>query len=192
MPKRISVVIVLTILSAVVCGPTQAQTAGLGLPKNELQSQTDSGVDKRSENTGPPSSLPVIESSKTASVLPGPLQARRQKVLSMIDEARLQGVGTKIYVQAFEAVESLVKSGGSEVVIAGRLDSIENSLSEQFKRRHILKFQKPTPPVAATSPPPSQMANSQGRKSGPDKDSLIEALTDKWFGGDLPDSVKKK
>ncbi|MBK9144919.1 MAG: hypothetical protein IPM23_20700 [Candidatus Melainabacteria bacterium] len=164
-----------------------AQTAGLDLPANELPGLT---------GNGPAGNSPQPESeSRSEPVLEGPLKERRLKIKTMIEDAGREGVGTRIYSQALDAVEAMVRTGGSEALLSQRLDSIENSLNEQFKRRRILKYQKPAPPIAASSPPPSQLEQAgrgNDRLKGVNKDGLIEAITDKWFGGDLPDSIKSK
>ncbi|MGD9682021.1 MAG: hypothetical protein AB7W16_12625 [Candidatus Obscuribacterales bacterium] len=168
-----------------------AQTAGLDLPANELPGLTGGSPQPQASRSPEPESDAVLD---------GPLKERRVKIKTMIEDAGREGVGTRIYSQAFDAVEAMVRTGGSEALLSQRLDSIENSLNEQFKRRRILKYQKPAPPIAASSPPPSQLEQAGRGKSGKSgkfgneigKDGLIEAITDKWFGGDLPDSIKSK
>ncbi|MCA9806073.1 MAG: hypothetical protein KC777_29095 [Cyanobacteria bacterium HKST-UBA02] len=168
-----------------------AQTAGLDLPANELPGLSGGSPQPQSSPISEPG--PGSEPG-TETVLDGPLKERRVKIKTMIEDAGREGVGTRIYSQAFDAVEAMVRTGGSEALLSQRLDSIENSLNEQFKRRRILKYQKPAPPIAASSPPPSQLEQAGRGKAGKgvNKDGLIEAITDKWFGGDLPDSIKSK
>lgn len=135
---------------------------------------------------------------------PGALEAERGALLKKILAAEDAGVGVKNYLTAFKYLESLAEKGADPSVIAPRLSSINASLDEQLKRSRVLKTQKLPPPIAASSPPPSQMGGRPPGKSASGKQDLlnqlrgrgqgevIDKLKDKWFGGDLPDSVKNK
>lgn len=137
-------------------------------------------------------------------LVPGVLEAERGSLLKKILVAEEAGVGVKNYLTAFKYIESLTEKGADASVISPRLSSINTSLDEQLKRSRILKTQKLPPPIAASSPPPSQMGGKPAGKSASGKQDLlnelrgrgqgevIDKLKDKWFGGDLPDSVKNK
>ena len=137
-------------------------------------------------------------------LVPGALEAERGALLKKILEAEAAGVGVKNYLTAFKYIESLAEKGADAGVIAPRLSSINASLDEQLKRSRILKTQKLPPPIAASSPPPSQTGGRGSGKASSNKQDLLnqlrgrgqgevfDKLKDKWFGGDLPDSVKNK
>lgn len=124
-------------------------------------------------------------------VSPGPLAVERQKVLDMIYAAKEQKIGITAYMGAFKSLDDSVKAGAQEKQIQSRLSSISSGLSEQLKRSKELKSQRPAPPIAASSPSPSE-GSGKGNSGGDKTDKLIEKLKDKWFGGEIPDSIKKK
>lgn len=124
-------------------------------------------------------------------VTPGPLALERQKVLDMIYAAKEQKIGITAYMGAFKSLDDSVKAGAQEKDIKGRLTSISEGLTEQLKRSKELKSQRPAPPIAASSPAPSEGGGKSGL-SGDKTDKIIEKLKDKWFGGEIPDSIKKK
>src|SRR5262249_16762932 len=85
-----------------------------------------------------------------------------------------------------------------------RCDSLLRNLDEQFQRSRQLKFQKPAPPVQALELPETppkvqkeekkhkQKAHASNQQKDDRTDEVLEAIKDKWFGGDIPDSLKKK
>ncbi len=127
-------------------------------------------------------------------VSPGPLEEQRKKLLETIMTAKGFGFGIAAYLNAFKALDEQVKSGADEKTIKTRLDSIVTGLDEQLKRSQQLKVQRPAPPISASSPPPSSMSGG-GQFSGSgggNTDALIDKIKNKWFGGEIPDSLKKK
>lgn len=140
------------------------------------------------------SQAPVLmEQGELEQVAPGPMALERQKVLDMILSAKEQKIGITAYLGAFKSLEDQVKAGAQEKQIKSRLESISGSLGEQLKRSKELKLQKPAPPVAASSPSPGESGSSQGTgPSGGSTDKVIDNLRKKWFGGEIPDSIKKK
>ncbi|MCW5821729.1 MAG: hypothetical protein KIT34_02940 [Cyanobacteria bacterium TGS_CYA1] len=135
----------------------------------------------------------VLEPSELEQVAPGPMALERQKILDMILAAKEQKIGITAYLGAFKSLEDQVKAGAQEKQIKSRLESISSSLSEQLKRSKELKLQKPAPPVAASSPSPMESAGPKGSDaSGSSTDKMIDNLRKKWFGGEIPDSIKKK
>ncbi len=123
------------------------------------------------------------------------MEPDRRKLLETINTAKQYGFGTTAYLNAYKALDDRVKAGAGEPEIKSRLDSIVTGLDEQLKRSKQLKTQKPAPPIAASSPPPSASGggSSGGTKlSGGNADDIISKLKDKWFGGEIPDSIKKK
>ncbi|QQR59249.1 MAG: hypothetical protein IPG59_07100 [Candidatus Melainabacteria bacterium] len=138
---------------------------------------------------------PVVldTSSELEQVAPGPMAVERQKVLDMILAAKEQKIGITAYLGAFKSLEDQVKAGAQEKQIKSRLESISISLGEQLKRSKELKSQKPAPPVAASSPTSGEGSSKAGLDlSGSNTDKMINKLRDKWFGGEIPDSIKKK
>lgn len=128
---------------------------------------------------------------KAAVVNPGPLEPERRALYSQIIEAEKRGIGTKTYISAFQSLEQSVSQGASRESLLPRVKSIAKGLSEQLERQASLKIQKPAPPVAASSPPPSVMAR-EARKNQLSKSELFEQIKEKWFGGEIPDSIKQK
>lgn len=138
-------------------------------------------------------------------IAPGPLVEQRRKLHATIMTAKNYGFGTTAYLNAFNSLEESVKAGKPENEIKVRLDSIVNSLEDQLKRSQELKVQKPAPPIAASSAPPSAQggggsfgagANApaglkEALRSG-NTDALMEKVKNSWFGGEIPDSIKKK
>ncbi len=138
---------------------------------------------------------PVVldTTSELEQVAPGPMAVERQKVLDMILSAKEQKIGITAYMGAFKSLEDQVKAGAQEKQIKSRLDSISISLGEQLKRSKELKSQKPAPPVAASSPTSGEGSTKGGLDlGGSNTDKMINKLRDKWFGGEIPDSIKKK
>ncbi len=140
-------------------------------------------------------------SSEAGAIAPGPLEEQRRKLYATILAAKGYGFGTTAYLNAFNALEGSVKDGASEKDIKVRLDSIVRGLEEQLKRSQELKVQKPAPPIAASSAPPSATGGTGGGGLPPslrdaiqsgNTDGLVEKIKNGWFGGDLPDSIKKK
>jgi hypothetical protein len=128
-------------------------------------------------------------------IAPGPLSEQRKKLYETIMTAKGYGFGITAYMSAFNALEDSVKAGASEKDIQTRLNSIVSGLTEQLKRSQQLKIQKPAPPIAESSPPPSSMqipSSVRNALQGGNADNLIEKVKEKWFGGEIPDSIKKK
>ncbi len=134
-------------------------------------------------------------SADTPELAPGPLLDQRKKLYETIMTAKGYGFGITAYMSAFNSLEDSVKAGASEKDVQNRLNSIVSGLTEQLKRSQQLKIQKPAPPIAESSPPPSSMQIPSGFKNalqGGNADNLIEKVKEKWFGGEIPDSIKKK
>jgi hypothetical protein len=131
-------------------------------------------------------------------IAPGPLEEQRKKLYATIMTAKSYGFGITAYLNAFNSLEDSVKAGAPEKEIKTRLDSIVANLGEQLKRSQQLKIQKPAPPISESSPPPSSMQIPAGVRSalgglgGGGNEALIEKVKEKWFGGEIPDSIKKK
>jgi len=126
---------------------------------------------------------------------PGPLLDQRKKLYETIMTAKGYGFGITAYMSAFNALEESVKAGASEKDVQNRLNSIVSGLTEQLKRSQQLKIQKPAPPIAESSPPPSSMqipSSVRNALQGGNADNLIDKVKEKWFGGEIPDSIKKK
>ncbi len=141
----------------------------------------------------PKTPVALDTTSELEQVTPGPMAVERQKVLDMILSAKEQKIGITAYLGAFKGLEDQVKAGAQEKQIKSRLDSISVSLCEQLKRSKELKLQKPAPPVAASSPTSGEGSSKAGLDlSGSNTDKMINKLRDKWFGGEIPDSIKKK
>lgn len=129
-------------------------------------------------------------------VSPGPLEPERRRLLETIMTAKQYGFGITAYLSAFQSLDDRVKASAPASEIKGRLDSIVGGLDEQLKRSKMLKTQRPAPPIAASSQSPSAMEDS-GKTgglnlSGASTDELINKVKEKWFGGQIPDSIKKK
>jgi hypothetical protein len=155
-----------------------------------------------------PSTTPAEASStmtqaptNASTIAPGPLEDQRRKLYATIMTAKNYGFGTTAYMNAFNSLEESVKAGTPEKDIKVRLDSIVRGLEEQLKRSQELKVQKPAPPIAASSAPPSAGSGSGAGGIPPglrnaiqsgNTDGLVEKIKNGWFGGDLPDSIKKK
>ncbi len=136
---------------------------------------------------------PAQPAADAIQVSPGPLEEQRKKLLDTIMTAKGFGFGIAAYINAFKALDEQVKSGADEATIKGRLDSIVSGLDEQLKRSQQLKVQRPAPPISASSPPPSSMSGGgQFSGGGGNTDALIDKIKNKWFGGEIPDSIKKK
>ncbi|MDZ4837838.1 MAG: hypothetical protein SGJ27_28985 [Candidatus Melainabacteria bacterium] len=147
-----------------------------------------------------PKQAEIVSNADAPTIAPGPLEDQRRKLLATIMTAKNYGFGTTAYLNAFNALEESVKSGLPEKDVKVRLDSIVRGLEEQLKRSQELKVQKPAPPIAASSAPPS--ASSMGGTSIPpgirsaiqsgNTDGLMDKIKNGWFGGEIPDSIKKK
>jgi hypothetical protein len=129
-------------------------------------------------------------------VVPGPGEDKRKALLGRIMEAKSRGIGTSTYMMAFEALEESVKSGVANEAVFKRVDSLNSSLDDQFKRSAILKTQRAAPPVAASDPTtPLGAAGAAGLSGGSagnsDTASLIQKLQAK-YGNQIPDNLKDK
>jgi len=135
-------------------------------------------------------------------IAPGPLQEQRKKLYATIMTAKNYGFGTTAYLNAFNSLEDSVKAGAAEKDIKSRLDSIVVSLEEQLKRSQQLKVQRAAPPIAASSPTGGPSGGGGGGQfsrenigkalQGGHADTLIEKVKNQWFGGEIPDSIKRK
>jgi len=144
-------------------------------------------------NPQAPPPVQLDPASELEQVTPGPMALERQKVLDMIFAAKEQKIGITAYLGAFKSLEDQVKAGAQEKQIKSRLESISIGLQEQLKRSKELKLQKPAPPVAASSSAPSESgASGKADAGGGSTDKMIDNLRKKWFGGEIPDSIKKK
>jgi hypothetical protein len=129
----------------------------------------------------------VVDAGQTPSaetVSPGPGEAQRKALLGKIMEAKAKGIGITNYLMAFQALDQSVKSGGSSTDILKRVDSLNSSLDEQFKRSAILKVQKPAPPVTA-----SREATSV---AGAGKNSEMMKTLQSKYGDKIPADLKDK
>lgn len=150
-----------------------------------------------------PSEAPKAAAAATdaPTIAPGPLEDQRERLYATIMTAKNYGFGTTAYLNAFNSLEDSVKAGAAEKDIKVRLDSIVRGLDEQLKRSQELKTQKPAPPVAASDTPPISSGGGARASVPPslknalqngNTDGLMEKIKNGWFGGDLPDSIKKK
>lgn len=161
--------------------PPQPPTATGNAPANDTEAPAASASDATATDE------PLIH--------PGPLEDQRKKLYQTILAAKNYGFGTTAYMNAFNSLEDSVKAGAPEKDVKSRLDSIVHGLDEQLKRSQQLKIQRPAPPIAESSPPPSAMNLPSGVRSAlqsGNTDGLIEKVKEKWFGGEIPDSIKKK
>jgi len=135
-------------------------------------------------------------------VTEGPIVGERQAFYARlldIGEKYDNGFGITGYMKAFETLEQSVKGGAGEEEVQAELKRLSRGLDDQIKRSRLLKVQKPAPPIAASGPNPSEMeaAKSGGRKKfsglgAGQQGQLIDTLKDKWFGGEIPESIKSK
>jgi hypothetical protein len=144
---------------------------------------------------GPGDITPPVASVNTADlvVVPGPGEDKRRALLGRIMEAKSRGIGTSTYMMAFDALEQSVKTGVADDAVFKRVDSLNSSLNDQFKRSAILKTQRAAPPVAASDPTsPLGSAGLSGSSAGnTDTASLIQKLQAK-YGNQIPDNLKDK
>jgi len=128
-------------------------------------------------------------------VEPGPLEEKRRALLGRIMDAKNQGMGTTVYMMAFDAIEQQAKSGDTEENISKRITAISGPLEDQFKRSATLKVQRAAPPVAASSSGgmvPAPLGGSVGSPPGnTDTAALIQKLQNK-FGGQIPAGLQDK
>jgi hypothetical protein len=89
-------------------------------------------------------------SGTITNVAAGPLEDKRRAVLAQIMSAKNQGCGVGGYLNEFNRIEQMVKSGQPYGVVDERLERLRGNLDEQLKRAEILKTQHPVP----TAPPP--------------------------------------
>lgn len=154
----------------------------------ELQNQTPvetTGTEAPEQQAAAATEEPTIN--------PGPLEEQRKKLYATIMTAKGYGFGIAAYLNAFNALEESVKTGASEKDVKTRLDSIVSGLEEQLKRSQQLKVQKPAPPIAASSPPPSAVSqNIRNAIQSGNTEGLVDKIKNQWFGGEIPDSIKKK
>lgn len=143
-----------------------------------------------------PQAAPPLATEPVLTAADGPMLAERRKLAETIGAAKNFGFGTTAYVNAFNGLEERVKAGAPELEVKNRLNSIVSGLDEQLKRAKQLKTQRPAPPIAASGPNPSslesQVRSQFGGMGGGSSDQLMEKIKDKWFGGEIPDSIKKK
>src|ERR1700733_8454475 len=106
--------------------------------------------------------------SSETTISPGPGESQRKALLGRIMEAKAKGIGIANYITAFQSLDESVKSGGTSADILKRVDSLNLSLDEQFKRSAILKVQKLPPPVAASpvTAPLGALAGGGSKGSG--------------------------
>lgn len=170
--------------------PPQPPTATGNAPANDTEAPAASASDA---TTDP--SATAANATDEPQIHPGPLEDQRKKLYQTILAAKSYGFGTTAYMNAFTSLEDSVKAGAPEKDVKSRLDSIVHGLDEQLKRSQQLKIQRPAPPIAESSPPPSAMNLPSGVRSAlqsGNTDGLIEKVKEKWFGGEIPDSIKKK
>ncbi|MBU6453488.1 MAG: hypothetical protein KGS72_17040 [Cyanobacteria bacterium REEB67] len=144
---------------------------------------------------GPADIAPPASMINTADlvVVPGPGEDKRKALLGRIMEAKSRGIGTSTYMMAFDALEQSVKSGVANEAVFKRVDSLNSSLDDQFKRSAILKTQRAAPPVAASDPttPLGAAGLSAGSAGNTDTAALIQKLQAK-YGNQIPDNLKDK
>lgn len=141
--------------------------------------------------------------SSSYAVAQGPLAVERQAFHSKIVDLGHKydnGFGVSGYLKAFEFLEQSVKNGATDEEVKAELTRLSRGLDDQIKRSKLLKIQKPAPPISASSPPPSEVeaAMGGGHKKfnglgvGGQQGQLMDTIKDKWFGGEIPDSIKSK
>lgn len=157
----------------------------------------------------PPEALPAKPApaakigSSSYTVAQGPLAAERQAFHSKIVDLGNRddsGFGVSGYLKAFESLEQSVKGGAGEEEVQAELKRLSRGLDDQIKRSKLLKIQKPAPPISASGPNPSEMegASGGGHKRfnglglGGQQGQLMDTIKDKWFGGEIPESIKSK
>jgi hypothetical protein len=126
--------------------------------------------------------------SSETTVSPGPGEAQRKALLGRIMEAKAKGIGITNYMMAFQALDESAKSGAASADIIKRVDSLNVSLDEQFKRSAVLKVQKLPPPVAA-SPDTSPLGGKGGGGKG--NADMMKDLQAK-YGDKIPADLKDK
>jgi hypothetical protein len=160
------------------------------------------------QSPAPPEAVPAAKPAPAAkigsssyAVAQGPLAAERQAYHAKIVELGNRddsGFGVSGYLKAFEFLEQSVKSGADEETVQAELKRLSRGLDDQIKRSRLLKVQKPAPPISASGPAPSEIeaAMGGGHKKfsglGGQQGQLMDTIKDKWFGGELPESIKSK
>lgn len=141
--------------------------------------------------------------SSSYAVAQGPLAVERQAFHTKIVDLGNKydnGFGVSGYLKAFELLEQNVKNGATDEEVKAELTRLSRGLDDQIKRSKLLKVQKPAPPISASSPPPSEIeaAMGAGKKKfsglgvGGQQGQLMDTIKDKWFGGEIPESIKSK
>lgn len=87
-----------------------------------------------------PTSLDKLDEKVVAN---GPLEKERTMLLEFIIKSQRYGIGVRNYVNAFDHLEAMVKADEPENVIKKRIDSLTNSLQDQFQRRYALSQRRP-------------------------------------------------
>ncbi len=72
-------------------------------------------------------------------VTPGPLEQQRLQLLAKIQGAKKYGIGVSTYIAAFGSIEEQVKSGSTEDILKGRIESLTRSLDAQIANSTQLK-----------------------------------------------------
>lgn len=212
--KYLSLLLILGVLSGFVA--PSASAGETGAPQAEVKS--DLPPDPGAGNALPPdpgaatttvpdpaaATPPVVRSSSSKGIKPGPLQAERQAMLDNINAAEELGVGAAGYMAAFKFMEEEVAAGATEATVQKRLDSLRKGLTEQLERKQYLKERPAASAVqAATSagtspgagilapaqeiPPALRYGGAGGSLASPD---LAKQLSQKYGkGGGLPAGV---
>jgi len=133
---------------------------------------------------------------------PGMLNEKFDVLHRKIEAARKEGIGVTPYANALKSIENDAAANGQLDAVSKRCDSLLSTLEAQFERSHQLKFQKPTPPVAASDESPVAVAPvaAQNKKKKKKKDKSLEEsnqdalnlIQEKWFGGEIPKGVKNQ
>jgi hypothetical protein len=171
-PARFSIIFAAVVLPSflvLTVAPALAQTGG----DSQASAAGDAGQAASSETI----------------VSPGPGESQRKALLARIMEAKAKGIGITNYMMAFQALDQSVKSGDASADILKRVDSLNVSLDEQFKRSAVLKVQKLPPPVAA-SPQTSPLGAIAGGGSKGSGDTMKDLQAK--YGDKIPPELKDK
>jgi hypothetical protein len=171
-PARFSI-----IFAAVALPSCLALTVASSLAQSSSDAQASAGSDAGQA------------ASSETTISPGPGESQRKALLGRIMEAKAKGIGITNYMMAFQSLDESVKSGGTSADILKRVDSLNASLDEQFKRSAVLKVQKLPPPVAASpvTAPLGALAGGGSKVSG---DNLKDLQAK--YGDKIPADLKDK
>jgi hypothetical protein len=163
-----------------------------------------------SEPPGTVVATPTVSTQVPVCVTPGPLEEARKILITRIQQAKSEGIGTANYMLAFNALEDSVKAGQTAEQLRPRIESLARALKDQLDRAKILKTQRPIPAGPSQTPPAPDNAGSAGgldinkikeaisktgaAGGGKDSSGLMEKLKDlkDRFGGQIPENLKDR